>query len=127
MKKQIDIKEIEQLVTAYDKLLTPNGKLIRLFKSNCIKARDDHDELMISEYNKEYEKRVDKYMYYHYGESMLYCRRDIEMIKYHVARELNEQMHYKFTPHIDSSGNFVVEDRYEEEPEKQRRYSFSIW
>ena len=113
-KQEIDLKELQTLISAFDKLLVPNGKPIVLFKSNSIKVRDDHDELMVNEYNKEYEKRLNRYTYHHYGESIFYCRRDLEMMKYNVARELNEQLHYKFTPRINSSGDFIVEDRYEE-------------
>ena len=113
-KQEIDVKELQTLISSFDKLLVPNGKPMVLFKSNSIKVRDNHDELMVNEYNKEYERRLNRYTYHHYGESMFYCRRDLEMMKYNVARELNEQLHYKFTPRINSSGDFIVEDRYEE-------------
>lgn len=70
---------------------------------------------MVNEYNKEYERRLNRYKYYHYGESMFYCIHDLEMMKDNVARELNDKLHYKFTPRINSSGVFIVEDRYEEQ------------
>ena len=46
---------------------------------------------------------------------MFYCTHDLEMMKLNVARELNDKLHYKFTPRINSSGVFIVEDRYEEQ------------
>lgn len=119
------MNEVEQLIKAYDKFLVPAGKHMVLFRSIPIKVRDDHDEYIVNEYNKEYENRVNKYMSYHYGESEFYSRRDLEMIKYHVARELNEHMHYQFTPRIKTSGDFTVEDNYDEEHEEHHEYSFS--
>jgi hypothetical protein len=113
-KIEINLQELQTLIESFDKLLVPNGKPMVLFKSNSIRVRDNHDELMVNEYNKEYERRLNSYTYHHFGESMFYCRHDLEMMKYNVARELNEYLHYKFTPRINSSGNFIVEDRYEE-------------
>ncbi len=113
-KIEINSADLQKLIEAYDKLLVPNGKPMVLFASNSIKVRDDHDELMVNAYNKEYEQRFNRYKYHHYGESMFYCRHDIEMMKFNVARELNEHLHYKITPRLNSSGDFIIEDRYED-------------
>lgn len=114
-KIEINLQELHTLIESFDKLLVNNVKTMVLFKSNSIRVRDNHDEFIVNEYNKEYERRLNRYKYYHYGESMFYCTHDLEMMKLNVARELNDKLHYKFTPRINSSGVFIVEDRYEEQ------------
>lgn len=115
--KQIDEKALAQLIDAFDKLLIPAGKPHSLFKTNSIKVRNEHDLYVVQQYNEEYSKRLNRYMLNHYGESMLYCRSDIERIKYNVACEMNEYLHYKIKPTIHY-GTFIVEDLYDEDKDK---------
>lgn len=111
--KQIDEKALAQLIEAFDKLLIPAGEPHLLFKTNSIKVRNEHDLYIVQQYNEEYSKRLNRYMLAHYGESMLYCRADIERIKYNAACEMNEYLHYKIKPTIRYS-TFIVEDLYDE-------------
>ena len=57
-KIEINLQELHTLIESFDKLLVNNVKTMVLFKSNSIRVRDNHDEFIVNEYNKEYERRL---------------------------------------------------------------------